>query len=187
MKQVLLLAVAVMAFVLTGCQEKKQPYNIIVKKEKAVSPSKPLAMGDYKQDYPVEWAGKSYTVKVDFKADTSLQTVSDGSRDYYDNRIAMTIEREDGSSFFSHEFVKSDFSEYVDADYLAKSALLGIVYDKADNDHLVFAASVGSPDKSSDDYVPFVLKISRAGNMTVSKDTRIGTGAMDEASDDDAV
>ena len=35
---------------------------------------------------------------------------------------------------------------------------------------LVFAASVGNPDKSSDEYVPLVLKISKLGTVTITQD-----------------
>ena len=46
-------------------------------------------------------------------------------------------------------------------------ALLGIVYVKAEGDYLYFAASVGSPDVTSDEYVPLVLKISRMGSISI--------------------
>ena len=62
--------------------------------------------------------------------------------------------------------------------YKKNSALLGIVPDKAEGDYIVFAASVGSPDKNSDEYVPLVLKVSRFGDVKISKDTQ-----MDIASD----
>lgn len=48
-------------------------------------------------------------------------------------------------------------------------ALLGIVYVKAEGDYLYFAASVGSPDVTSDEYVPLVLKISRMGSISISR------------------
>ena len=57
----------------------------------------------------------------------------------------------------------------------------GIVFFKANSDNLVFAASVGNPDASSDEYVPLVLKISPNGTLSVSKDTQLDTGANDSA------
>ena len=91
--------IAAMGLMLTACQEKKQPYNIIVKKEQAPKPTKTLAIGDYVQKYHVEWLGKDYTITVAAKADSTLDKVSDGTRKYYDNRIALTIDREDGTQF----------------------------------------------------------------------------------------
>ncbi len=187
MKTKLWFMMAAAGIVATACHEKKQSYNIIVKKEQLAQPEKPQAMGDYNQDYHVEWLGKEYMVKVTFKADTSLPMINDGGKKYYDNRITLTIEREDGSQFLHREFTKSDFSANIDASYLEKSALVGIVYDKADDDNLVFAASIGSPDKSSDDYVPLVMKISRMGNITMGRDSRLDTSAADENSGNDDI
>lgn len=101
--------IAAMGLMLTACQEKKQPYNIIVKKEQAPKPTKILAIGDYVQKYHVEWLGKDYTITVAAKADSTLDKVSDGTRKYYDNRIALTIDREDGTQFLHREFTKTIF------------------------------------------------------------------------------
>ena len=176
--------IAAMGLMLTACHEKKQPYNIIVKKEQAPKPTKTLAIGDYVQKYHVEWLGKDYTITVAAKADSTLDKVSDGTRKYYDNRIALTIDRGDGTQFLHREFTKHDFSAHVDAGYLDNSALVGIVYDKIEGDNLTFAVSVGSPDKSSDDYVPLLIKIGRTGSVSVSKDTRLDTSSADEAADE---
>ena len=62
--------------------------------------------------------------------------------------------------------------------------MLGIVFDHVDGDNIYFAASVGSPDKMSDNYVPLVLKISRVGGVTISTDTKLDTTSND---DDDEV
>ena len=40
---------------------------------------------------------------------------------------------------------------------------------------MYFAASVGSPDKSSDEYVPLVVKISRFGDVSIKKDATLDT------------
>ena len=97
---------------------------------------------------------------------------------------ALKVDREDGTQFLHREFTKNDFSAHVDAGYLDNSALVGIVYDKIDGDNLTFAVSVGSPDKSSDDYVPLLIKIGRTGSVSVSKDTRLDTSSADEAADE---
>ena len=114
------------------------------------------------------------------KADHSLPLADDGQGNkYYDNRITVKIVRKDGSSFFNRTFTKDDFAKYVDPLYRKNSALLGIVLDKAEGDNLVFAASVGSPDKMSDEYVPLLMKISRFGDVAISKDTQLDTGAVE--------
>lgn len=169
----------------SACREEQKTTQIIVKKQQVAAPKATQKMGDYQQSRPVEWLGAEYTVTVDLKADTSLPLVKEGNQKYYDNRIRLTITRSDKSQFFSREFTKADFSAYLDNAYARDGALLGIVLDRADGDHLVFAASIGSPDKSSDEYLPLVMRISRLGEVSVSRDTQLDTNAADAAGEED--
>jgi hypothetical protein len=50
---------------------------------------------------------------------------------------------------------------------------------------MYFAASIGSPDRLSDEYVPLVVKISRAGHASILKDTQLDTGSEQQKSDDE--
>lgn len=176
----LCLAVAVIA----ACADKPKSNDIIAKKPVKAAPKPTQTMGDYSQNRSVEWLGATYTVSVERKADTSLPlAVDEGGNKYYDNRITVTILRSDGSEFFKRTFTKASFDEYVGDDYKG-GGLLGIVFDHAEGESLCFAASVGSPDKMSDNYVPLVMKVSRVGGVTITKDTRLDT-VSDAAADDD--
>lgn len=166
-----------------ACKEKKQSDVIITTKPVPEAKKPTQKVGDYETTTPVDWVGSTYQVLVERKADESLPLADDGQGNkYYDNRITVKIVRKDGSEFFNRTFVKEDFSAYVDALYKKNSALLGIVLDRAEADYLVFAASVGSPDKMSDEYVPLVIKVSRFGDVKISKDTQLDT--MSEGSED---
>jgi len=166
-----------------ACKEKKQNDVIITTKPVPEAKKPTQKVGDYETTTPVDWVGSTYQVLVERKADESLPLADDGQGNkYYDNRITVKIVRKDGSEFFNRTFVKEDFSAYVDALYKKNSALLGIVLDRAEADYLVFAASVGSPDKMSDEYVPLVMKVSRFGDVKISKDTQLDT--MSEGSED---
>ena len=166
-----------------ACKEKKQSDVIITTKPVPEAKKPTQKVGDYETTTPVDWVGSTYQVLVERKADESLPLADDGQGNkYYDNRITVKIIRKDGSEFFNRTFVKEDFSAYVDALYKKNSALLGIVLDRAEADYLVFAASVGSPDKMSDEYVPLVMKVSRFGDVKISKDTQLDT--MSEGSED---
>ena len=135
-----------------ACKEKKQTDVIITTKPVPEAKKPTQKVGDYETTTPVDWVGSTYQVLVERKADESLPLADDGQGNkYYDNRITVKIIRKDGSEFFNRTFVKEDFSAYVDALYKKNSALLGIVLDRAEADYLVFAASVGSPDKMSDE------------------------------------
>ena len=140
-------------------------------------------MGDYEQSRQIEWLGNTYTVEVSFKADPALPIVEDGSQRFYDNRISLRIVRKDGTEFFSKTFTKADFEPYLNSDYGRDGALLGIVFDRIAAGQLVFAASVGSPDKSSDEFIPLVMKISRFGEVSIREDSQLDVNMREGSSD----
>ena len=160
---------------MTACKEKKQSTEIIVTKQEQQQPAEPTAMHDSDFTEEIQWIGKTYTITISRRADSELPVVSDAQGvKYYDNRFTLSVNRNDGTTFYSHEFTKADFAGYVDAQYLSGNALLGLVYEEADGDNLLFAASVGEPDPMSDDYVPLVITLSRTGNLSIRRDTRPG-------------
>lgn len=176
---------------LISCSKKKDSNEIIVKKPVEVKSNQILNMGDYTQANDISWVGAKYKVKVKFMADPSLPTVMEGNQKYYDNKIQLQVLRKDGSEFFNRTFTKSDFSSCLDDKFKKDGALLGIVYNYAKGDCLYFAASVGSPDKTSDEYIPLVLKLSKTGAVTISKDTQLDTASDvptdDEQAEDDGI
>ncbi len=160
-----------------SCSHKPETENIIARKPQKTVKKEVMKVGDYSQNREVQWLGNTYQVIVERKADTSLAIVKDenGNR-YYDNTITVDIKRNDGTSFFHRTFTKADFADCTE-DSEAGGALLGIVFDKAEGKTLRFAASVGSPDKMSDEYVPLVVSISNMGQVTIKKDTQLDTGS----------
>lgn len=156
-----------------SCAKKKNDTTIITHRIVQKVPSQIRTIGDYKQTREVKWLGTTYTVEYDLQADKSLPTVAEGTQKYYDNRVIVRIIRKDGSEFFSKAFIKSDFTPYIHSKYAKSGALLGVVFNKVEGDYLYFAASVGSPDKLSDIYVPLVVKVSRFGDVTISKDAML--------------
>ena len=174
----------VMAILLGSCKEKPKTTDIIVHKQATPVKKTTQAMSSYKQDRNVEWLGSTYKICVTREADHSLPLVVDESGNkYYDNSITVRILRSDGSVFFDRTFKKADFESYLSSDY-ADGALLGVVFDCVAGESLRFAASVGSPDRTSDEYEPLVVNVSRTGGVSVSKDTKLDT-TSDETSDDE--
>ena len=172
MRKVFISVVAVLCLLTaTSCGKKKQTDTIITKKqvEKKVEAT-PQTTGDYDQSREVEWAGGVYQVAVSRTSDESLPVVDDGTGiKYYDNRINVKVTRQDGSEFFNRTFTKNDFAHLVEKEYREHSVLLGVVFDKADGDNLLFAASIGSPDRLSDEYVPMIVTLSRTGSVSMKK------------------
>ena len=179
-------AVAAVAF--SACSEKKPANNIVAKKTVAKAPSGPVRMQDSRFAEEVQWNGKGCNVSIVRRVDTSLPVITDDAGGkYYDNVIEITIGsgsgtgEADGTNVLFHKvFSKQDFASMISAEYLKKSALLGIVFDRIDGDNMVFAASVGQPDVLSDDYVPMLVTVSRSGNMTISKDTRLDSDVEED-------
>lgn len=182
-----ILLMAFAAGVMASCSEKKQSNVIIAPKPVAQVKKATQKMSGYEQARDVEWVGSTYKVVVKRSSDTELPLVKvDENNKYYDNVIQVRVLRKDGSEFFNRTFKKSDFSEFLDSHTKDAGALLGIVYVKAEGDYLYFAASVGSPDVTSDEYVPLVLKISRMGSVSISKDQVLDTNdGEDKSSADD--
>ena len=156
------------ALTLSSCKKKTTSNVIIVKKPVEVKSKKPQKIGDATSVNTVKWQGNTYKIETSIKADTTLPLASDGTSEFYDNRVNVRILRSDGSEFFAGSFTKSNFKSYVDESYYKNGALLGIVFDNVGN-QLRFAASVGSPDKSSDEYVPLVLTVNNLGTVSISK------------------
>lgn len=172
-----LFLVIIVGCAIVSCSEKKQDKNIITQKPKPVKKKATQSMSDYEQSIPVEWVGSVYYVNVSRQADSSLPLADDGiGNKYYDNKIKLSIVRKDQSEFYGRTFTKADFVNYVDELYRKNSALLGIVFDKVEGNNLIFAVSIGSPDKMSDEYVPLVMKISNLGAVSILKDTLLDTG-----------
>lgn len=172
---------------MASCKEKPQSTDIIMSKDDLLQTTEVSTevqeIGNYDQTVETDWVGSTYTVEMHRVADESLPIVDDGSgRRYYDNKITIRILRKDGSEFFSRTFTKADFNSYLDASFKKNGALLGIVFDRVEGDNLYFAASVGSPDRASDEFIPLVVKVSKLRQVSISKDTMLDTGSVDNPS-----
>ena len=168
-----------LALVLAACSEKKKSDDIITQRVVEVKPSAPIKMQEYNDSRDVEWIGKPYHVAINRRPADSLSMVKDeNGQKFVDNVFKVTVSRSDGSIFFNRTFTKPFFAQYVNEDFRKTGILEGIVFDKADGDWLVFAASVGHP--QTDEYMPLVMRLSRMGNLEVKLDTQMDTSS-DEA------
>lgn len=185
------MTVLLFTLMIASCAEKKsESKDIIVEKPKTVAVAEPAAVDqDYVQSRKVTWLDKEYTIVVDRHRDNSLPTVEDeNGNKYNDNVIVVRILRADGSEAFARSFRKDDFAQaFHGYKYAEKGALLGIVLDKVEGDRLIFAASVGSPEASSDMYVPLTMTIDRMGNWSVQKAATMDTNGYNGDDSDEGV
>ena len=185
MKRYLFILMAAAAM-LTACQEKKESTVIIAPKPEPVKPSGPILMQDMKAENSVEWIGKTYKVIVNRKVDRELPMVEvEPGKKAYDNRISLTIVRPDGTEFFNKEYTKAAFMNCLDENTKKNGVLLGIVLDRAEGDNLIFAASIGSPDVLSDEFIPMVLTVGRMGDVNIKRDTTMDTSNDQEQQEED--
>jgi len=169
MNKIQLFFVASLAgLMLVGCKDKPKSDDIIAPKPVKQVQTGPESMQEIKQSQDVDWVGSQYKIEIVRTPDKELALTKDESgKVYHDNKISMRILRKDGSQFFGRTFTKS-------------GALLGIVLDKTEENQLRFAASVGSPDVLSDQYIPILLTVTRMGAVSMAKDDRLDAGAMEE-------
>ena len=189
MKQSNYILLSILAIgLMVSCAEKKKSKIIIAPKTVEQVTNKPTQeMSGYEQSRDVEWLGNHYKVVVKRESDHELPVIQlDKTNKYYDNKITIRILRSDGTEFFNRTFTKAAFESNLDKQTKSMGALLGIVFDKAEGDNLCFAASVGSPDITSDEYLPLVLKVSRMGAVSISKDQVLDTESASESASSSA-
>ena len=124
-------------------------------------------MQSSKAETDIKFKGKDHHSLVSRTPDESLPHVSNEMGDtYVDNKIVLRITR-GGENVLNKTFTKNDFSSVVDANFLSKSVLEGIVYDKTTPEGIVYAASVCYP--QTDLYVPLSITVSADGKMSIKK------------------
>ena len=164
MNKIQLFFVASLAgLMLVGCKDKPKSDDIIAPKPVKQVQTGPESMQEIKQSQDVDWVGSQYKIEIVRTPDKELALTKDESgKVYHDNKISMRILRKDGSQFFGRTFTKADFASLLDEDTRR------------------FAASVGSPDVLSDQYIPILLTVTRMGAVSMAKDDRLDAGAMEE-------
>ena len=165
-------ALAFVGLITTSCGKKKQHDDIIVQETEVPQPQAPIRMQDYKDVKDVQWLGKQYQVEVTRTASDSLAMVKDETgQQFVDNRIVLRVIRQDGTVFCTKTFTKSAFSACLNDDYRKTGILEGFVFDKAEGNHLFFAASVCHP--QTDEYIPMVVTLSNFAEVGISKDQQM--------------
>ena len=156
------------AFVAAGCGCKvNSKKESVLATQDSVDARGIQRMQTSKSEIDIKFKGKDYRSFVSRTPDESLPHVTNEMGDtYMDNKIVLRLTR-GGESVFNKTFTKNDFSSVVDADFLAKSVLEGIVYDKTTPQGIVYAASVCYP--QTDLYVPLSITITADGKMSIQK------------------
>ena len=180
MKQVVsVVMLATLIVALASCGEKKKSQDIIAPRIVKAKPQAPISMPAYDDEQKVEWIGRTYKVKIARQPSDSLPMVKDETgQKYVDNQFRLTVERQDGSVFFSRVFTKASLASHLDDDFSRTGIFEGLVFDRADGDDLVFGASVGHP--QSDEYIPLVIRLTRMGELSIRRDSQMDNPPADK-------
>lgn len=179
---------ALVSLTVVSCGEKKKTTDIIASKPVEKKAAAPTKMQGYEHSETVSWEGADFKIQIKRSADEGAPLfVDDNGSKSYENKVSLKVLRSDGSEFFNREFTKSSFSSCVDNAYLEKSTLLGIAYDRVENDNLIFVASVGCPDQLSDDFIPVILTLSKSGSLSMKKGEDLDTSNTPNADEEEGV
>lgn len=188
MKRLLPLVLVAALVVLGACKEKRQSTDIIATKYVPKQPQAPIAMPADAQTKNIEWQGKPYTITIDRVPVDSLPQVTDeNNQPYVDNRVKLTIVREDGSVFFQRTFTKASFNAYIDDSFRKNGILAGFRYDELENSGIEFSVVIALPDAVDDVFVPLELVVDRQGGISISRDDDMDMldYVMDDGDDDE--
>ena len=174
MKRTYILITTAAAFMLAvGCSKGKKDtdYYTIPKQTVAPTDTAVHAMENHDYEDDISWNNTQYHLSIQRVPIDSMPVVRTGEGvKYKDNRIRIKILRRDSSVFFNQAFTKNSFKDILTPQFKKDGALLNLVYDGSDNDHLFFAGSVGDPDELSDEMIPLKLIVDRFGKFSYKVD-----------------
>jgi hypothetical protein len=167
--------IALLALVcIVSCKKKEQEEDIIVEKVIEKPQEGPESMSDDRQTGSVTWiSGAEYSYAITRSADKELPIVKNHDKEYYDNSIDVVITRADGSKFFEKKFSKTNFAPALPKEFKENGVLLGISFEKAEGNYLMFVVSVGSPDETNEEFYYARLKISNLAVTSAEKITNL--------------
>ena len=160
MKKLIYLLLLPLALAVAACGGKNGSSNkeSVLARQDSVDAHGLQRMQSSKAETDIKFKGRDYHSLVSRTPDESLPHVSNEMGDtYVDNKIVLRITR-GSENVLNKTFTKNDFSSVVDAKFLSKSILEGIVYD---------AASVCYP--QTDLYVPLSITVTADGKMSIKK------------------
>ena len=169
MKKLIYLLLLPLALAVAACGGKNGSSNkeSVLARQDSVDAHVLQRMKSSKDETDIKFKGRDYHSLVSRTPDESLPHVSNEMGDtYVDNKIVLRITR-GSENVLNKTFTKNDFSSVVDAKFLSKSILEGIVYDKTTPEGIVYAASVCYP--QTDLYVPLSITVTADGKMSIKK------------------
>ena len=160
--------------VVAGCKEKKEnqkSHEQLIFQMEAVDEKTGLQrMQVSKIKQQIVCQNKKYQLSIDRVPCDSLPQVKGEGGMFADNVITLHIQREKGGKVVYKRFTKRDFKAFLPEAFYKNSILEGVVFDEESTEQakeIILAASVCVP--MSDIYVPFSIKVSSKGGLTIQR------------------
>ncbi|WP_289293783.1 MULTISPECIES: DUF4738 domain-containing protein [Bacteroides] len=170
MKRFINLFILPLLAVLTACSggSKKTDEGSLILMQDSVDNRGLQRMQVSKAEVDIKFKGKDYHSFISRTPDEDLPLVkNEMGNTFVDNKIQLRLTR-GSEQVFNMTFTKKNFSSIVSDDFLSKSILEGMVYNKTTPQGIVYAASVCYP--QTDLYVPISITITADGKMTMEKE-----------------
>lgn len=157
-------------FCLSACTNKAKKEQVApTQKQDTIDANGVQRMQASHEKKDIKFKGKIFHVSLNRTPNDSLPRVkTDAGDTFADNQITLHITGSKGQFVFSKTFTKRSFSSLVEEDFLTRSVLEGMVFDKVTPKGLVFAASICFPE--TDLYVPVSVTITSDGTMSMVKE-----------------
>ena len=155
-----------------SCGEKKPSSTDIITIDYEVSvPQDPIKMEATHAQSVAEWVeGRIYYIDVNREPSDSLPMVSNSAgQQFFDNVVRIAVKRQDGTTFYHHDFTKAAFATWLDDDYRQNALLEDITFIKVEADRLLFTAIVNHPQSADDVRIYLQLTIDRMGKPTIQQ------------------
>ena len=157
-----------MVIVACSCTAEKKQSDIRVLMQDSTDAHGLQRMTAWKSEIDIKYKGKEYHSFISRTPNDSLpRVVSQMGNTYVDNQIVLRLTR-GNERIFSRTFTKKQFASLIGEDFMAKSILEGIAYDKTTPEGFVYAASICYP--QTDLYVPVSITISTDGKISMKKE-----------------
>ncbi len=142
------------------------------------------ALRDYTLQDTITIGGRLYNYTCTLAHDETLPSIiNPQGAEYYESQVCIAIRR-DSTDVFKKVFHKNNLREYVPAQFLKNSTMVGVNYNfnKRDEDRsaFYFIITVGDPDVTSDMVYPLELKVATDGSYSLKKAENLETGPLSD-------
>lgn len=162
------IALAILSACSSGNKETEKKDDTRVLMENVTDEQGVQRMQVSKAEQTVNFKGQDYHVSLVRTPDNELPMVKSEVGDMFvDNKITLQITHA-GKQLFNRTFTKHDFASIAGNDFLKKSILEGMVFDKTTSEGLLFAVSISYP--QTDLFFPISVTITPSGKMSMKRE-----------------